>query len=140
VGRDYSVGIATRYGLNGPGIELRWGQDFRHPYRRALGPTQPPLKRVPGLFPREKRPGRGVDHHPPSSAEVLLPFWAIVACSRVKFIYFLSSPFNDSTALCVPNLRRLLRVECSRPISILINFTMNIQPHENFWLQITRIT
>jgi hypothetical protein len=24
VGRDISVGIATRYGLNGPGIESRW--------------------------------------------------------------------------------------------------------------------
>ena len=25
MGRDSSVGIATRYGLNGPGIESRWG-------------------------------------------------------------------------------------------------------------------
>ena len=25
VGRDSSVGIATRYGLEGPGIESRWG-------------------------------------------------------------------------------------------------------------------
>ena len=25
VGRDSSVGIATRYGLDGPGIESRWG-------------------------------------------------------------------------------------------------------------------
>jgi hypothetical protein len=26
--RDSSVGIATRYGLNGPGIEFRWGEIF----------------------------------------------------------------------------------------------------------------
>jgi len=28
VGRDSSVGIATRYGLDGPGIESRWGARF----------------------------------------------------------------------------------------------------------------
>jgi hypothetical protein len=28
VGRDSSVGIATRYGLDGPGIESRWGRDL----------------------------------------------------------------------------------------------------------------
>ena len=28
VGRDSAVGIATRYGLDGPGIESRWGRDF----------------------------------------------------------------------------------------------------------------
>ena len=38
-GRDSSVGIATRYGLDGPGIESRWGRDFPHPSRPALGPT-----------------------------------------------------------------------------------------------------
>ena len=30
VGRDSAVGIATRYGLDGPGIESRWGRDFPH--------------------------------------------------------------------------------------------------------------
>jgi hypothetical protein len=39
VGRDSSVGIATRDGLNGPGIESRWGRDFLHLSRMALGPT-----------------------------------------------------------------------------------------------------
>ena len=48
-GRDGSVGIATRYGLNGPGIESRWGRDFPHPSRPALRPTQPPVQWVPGL-------------------------------------------------------------------------------------------
>ena len=28
VGRDSAVGIATRYGLDGPGIESRWGARF----------------------------------------------------------------------------------------------------------------
>ena len=43
MGRDSSVGIATRYGLDGPGIESRWQRDFPHPSRPALGPTKPPL-------------------------------------------------------------------------------------------------
>ena len=50
VGRDSSVGIATGYGLDGPGIESRWGRDFPHLSIPALGPTQPPLQSVPGLF------------------------------------------------------------------------------------------
>jgi hypothetical protein len=34
------VGIATGYGLNGPGIETRCGRDFPHLSRPALGLTQ----------------------------------------------------------------------------------------------------
>ena len=49
-GRDSSVGIATRYGLDGPGIESRWGREFPRPSRLVLGPTQPPIQWVPALF------------------------------------------------------------------------------------------
>jgi hypothetical protein len=44
-----SVGIATGYGLDGPGIESRWGGDFPHLSRPALGPTQVPVQSVQGL-------------------------------------------------------------------------------------------
>jgi hypothetical protein len=44
VDRDSSVGIETRYGLGSPGIESRWGRDFTHLSRPALGPTQPPIQ------------------------------------------------------------------------------------------------
>jgi len=43
------VGIATGYGLDGPGIESRWGRDFPHLSRPALGSTQPPVQWVPAL-------------------------------------------------------------------------------------------
>jgi hypothetical protein len=70
VGRDFVVGIATRYGLDGPGIESRWGRDFPHPSRPALGPTQPPIQWIAVSFPRIKRSGRGANYTPLSSAEV----------------------------------------------------------------------
>jgi hypothetical protein len=57
VGWDSVVGIATRYELDGPRIESRCGRDFPHPSGPALGPTQPPIQWVPGLFPGGKAAG-----------------------------------------------------------------------------------
>jgi hypothetical protein len=47
----FMAGIATRYGLDGPGIISRRELDFPHPSRPALGPAEPPIQWVPGLFP-----------------------------------------------------------------------------------------
>ena len=58
-GPGSSVGIATAYGLDGPGIESRWGRDFPQLSRPALRPTQPPVQWVPGLS-RGVRCCRGV--------------------------------------------------------------------------------
>jgi len=66
------VGIATGYGLDGPGIESPWGRDFPHLSRPVLGPTQPPVQWVPCLSRGGKeRPGRDTDPSPPSNAVVM---------------------------------------------------------------------
>jgi hypothetical protein len=69
-GRDSSVGIATRYGLDGPGIESRWGARFSAPAQNGPGAQPASYKKGTGSFSGVKRPGRGVDHPPPSSAKV----------------------------------------------------------------------
>ena len=51
--RDYfitSVGLATRYGLDGPGIKFRYGASYPHIFRLAPGPTRPPINWIPGFF------------------------------------------------------------------------------------------
>jgi len=46
VGRDSVVCIASRHILDRPGIESRWGRDFSHPSRLAVGHNQPPIQRI----------------------------------------------------------------------------------------------
>jgi hypothetical protein len=47
--RDSAVGIATRYGLDGPGSNPGRGRDFTHPSRPGLSSTQPPIQWIPAL-------------------------------------------------------------------------------------------
>ena len=58
-GPGSSVGIATGYGLDGPGIESRWGPRFSTPAQTGpgVGPTQPPVQWVPVLSQRERAAG-----------------------------------------------------------------------------------
>jgi hypothetical protein len=61
--------LATDWTVRGPNPVGR--RDFPHPFRPALGSTQPPIQSAPGLSRWGKRASRGVDHPPPSSAEVI---------------------------------------------------------------------
>ena len=69
-GRDSSVGIATCHGLDGPGIESRWGARFSAPVRTGHGAHPASCTTGTRSFPGVKRPGRGIEHLPPFSAEV----------------------------------------------------------------------
>jgi len=55
--QDNAVGIATRYGQDGPGIESRLGRDLCTYSDWPLGLTQPPIHWVPGFFPGGKTSG-----------------------------------------------------------------------------------
>jgi hypothetical protein len=51
-GPGSSVSIATGYGLDGPGIESRWGVRFSAPVQTGPGTHPAPLQRVPGFYRR----------------------------------------------------------------------------------------
>ena len=85
MGRDGSVGIATRYVLDGPGLESRWvgGEIFRT-HLVYVGS---------GSFPGVKGPGHGVGLLPTYSAEVkervelYLHLWALVTSYGACFTW-----------------------------------------------------
>jgi hypothetical protein len=99
-----SLGIVTDYGLDGLGIESRWGEIFR-PSRPAWFPTSL-LYNGYGIFSRGKvRPGRAADHSPPSSAEVLeeqsytsIPRWATTG-PVTEILYFTYLPYREHLVL-----------------------------------------
>jgi hypothetical protein len=62
LGRGSSVGIATRYRLVGSGLESRCGAGFSALFHTDPGPTQFPIRWLPGIFPRENPPERDVGH------------------------------------------------------------------------------
>jgi len=70
VGSDSSVGIATRYGLGGSGIESRWGEIFRTCPDRPWGPIRLLYNGYRVSYPRVKRSGHGFDHPHPSRTQV----------------------------------------------------------------------
>ena len=85
VGRDSSVGVATRYGQDGPGFESLWGTILPATVQTCPNAHSSPYKMGTGSFPGVKRPGRGVNLPPsPSSADVK---------ERVElYLHFLSVP------------------------------------------------
>ena len=65
-GRENSVGIATRYGLDGSGGQIPVWAIFSVPFQTGLGAS---CTLDTGSFPGKKRPWLVADHPPPSSAE-----------------------------------------------------------------------
>ena len=71
-GPGSAVGITTGYGLDGPGIESRWGTRFSAPVQTWPGGPPSLLYNGYRFFPGGKeRPGRDADPLPTSSAVVM---------------------------------------------------------------------
>ena len=111
-------------GLDDQRIESRWGRDFPHLSRLALGPTQPLVQWVRVFSGCKERPGYDADPSPPSSAWSrkgraipLLPLWAarpvqsLSACARVTFIFtFFFIKLNWKIVLFKPSLKRFYSI------------------------------
>ena len=70
MGRDSAVGIATRYWLDGPGIESPLGKDFCTRSDRPWDPHSLLYNWYLVAFPGLKRPGCAVDHPPHLAARL----------------------------------------------------------------------
>jgi len=68
-GRNTVYVIATRYWLDNPGIESRFGRDFPRRSRQTLGRSRPPVKWVLDLFSEGKMVGCGVERSFLSNAD-----------------------------------------------------------------------
>ena len=112
--RDSSVVIASRYGLDGKGIESRWGRDFPHQSIPTAGSTQPPIQWALGLFSGGKAAGACVNHPLASDADVKerveLYFysssvlqWTLLSISYyvLPAVSFFPSDFSSQNLLCV---------------------------------------
>jgi len=64
VGQDSSVGTATRYWLDGPVIESRWGARFSESIQTGPGAHPASFTMGTAPFPGINRPGSGSNHPP----------------------------------------------------------------------------
>jgi len=88
------VGVATGYGLDGSGIESRWGEIFRTSSDRPWGPPSLLYNGYRVFSGGKERPGRDADSSPPSSAVVKkeqsytsTPRMGCTACTGPQCLY-----------------------------------------------------
>jgi hypothetical protein len=67
-GPGRSGGIATDYGLDGPGVESSWGENFPPVQTGPAGPLNLLYNGYWVFLEGKVRPGRGADRSPPASA------------------------------------------------------------------------
>ena len=110
LGQDCSVGIAHRYGLEGPQIESRKGERdeiFRSRPDLLWGPPTLLYNGYRASLQGVKQPGRGVDHPLPSSAKVKErvelyfyssygPSWPVLGWNEYSLYNAWSSPRSSS--------------------------------------------
>jgi len=129
VDRDSTVGIATRYGLDGPGIESRWGRHFLHPSWPALRVTQAPMQGVPGILLEGKAVGVWRWPPAPSSAEVKERAELYLYSPSGPSWPVLGWPLPFTSSLCF---------SCSFPVKIVMAFFPYVASFY-FWVLILRL-
>ena len=85
MGRDSSVGIATRYGLDGPGIEYRWRARFSAPVLTGPGA-------YPASYTMGKKGGKAVPSGPEGSRKLTFPDFMTTAQDGGKVVSLTHRP------------------------------------------------
>ena len=100
-GRCNSVGIATRYRLDSPRIESRWGARFSGPVQTSPGAHPVSCTMGTGSLPGVKRQRCGVDHPPHLAPRLKKDFMCFTPCVVIHLYsinqrkaHFLSLYFN----------------------------------------------
>jgi hypothetical protein len=116
----YGVGITTGYGLDGPGIESRWGRDFFFASVQ-IGPGAYPTSYtiISDFFPGVKRPGRDVNHPPPPPrAEVKgrVELYMFSPCGPSSLVLGQTVAFAVLYTACAFSWQR--RIKCTRIFAV----------------------
>jgi hypothetical protein len=119
-GPGSSVGIATGYGLDGPGIESRWGEIFRTCPDRPWGPPSLLYNEYRVLPGSRKRPGRDTDPSPNSSAERLAMGWTVRGSNPVagRFSALVQTGPGAHSAFCTMGTGSFPGVESGRGVTL----------------------
>jgi hypothetical protein len=121
MGRDSSVGIATGYGLDCPGIESQWKRDFSVSVQTGPGAHPASCTISTGSFLGVKRSGRGVDHPSPFTAEVKerveLSLYSM-DCSRINFTFYLTFTTEHFRTVDKPQIDHMICPEIMLVIAL----------------------
>jgi hypothetical protein len=121
-GRDSSVGIATRYGLDGPGIESRWERDFSAPVQ--TGPGAHPASCTGSLLGGKAAGGVVLTTHPLSKSR---------GHERVEL--YLYSPSGPSWPVIGRTFTFTLPYICGSSVWNLLHVTF-LAPRIQLWLPV----
>jgi len=141
VGCDSSVGIATRYGLDGPGIESRWGARFSAPVQTGPEAHSASCTMSTGpLWGIKSDRDATLTPHPllvpwsrKSRAIPLLPLWGVrpvqslSACTTVHCTFYLTSDYVTTTSIPFTVNHKSVVLSLSAVCSELLTASLNKQ-------------